>query len=48
MKNNHTQIFEDNQRDLEMATEKLSEYLERDISCSAVADMKVFVQDKSR
>lgn len=47
-KNNHTQIFEDNQRDLEMATEKLSEYLERDISCSSVADMKVFVQDKSR
>ena len=47
-KNNHTQIFEDNQRDLEMATEKLSEFLERDISHSVVTDMKVFVQDKSR
>jgi len=47
-KNNHTEIFQDNQRDLEMATEKLSEYLEREISHATAADMKVLVQDKSR
>lgn len=47
-KNNHTLIFEDNQRDLEMATETLSEYLERDISHSTISDMKIFVQDKSK
>lgn len=47
-KNNHTLIFEDNQRDLEMATETLSEYLERDITSSAIGDMKIFVQDKTK
>ena len=47
-KNNHTELFQDNQRDLEMATEKLSEYLERDISHATIADIKVLVQDKSR
>lgn len=47
-KNNHTLIFEDNQRDLEMATETLSEYLERDITSSTINDMKIFVQDKTK
>ena len=47
-KNNHTLIFEENQRDLEMATETLSEFLERDITSSAVHDMKIFVQDKTK
>lgn len=47
-KNNHTLIFEDNQRDLEMATETLSEYLERDITSSSINDMKIYVQDKSK
>ena len=47
-KNNHTLIFEDNQRDLEMATEMLSEYLERDITSSTINDMKIYVQDKTK
>lgn len=46
--NNHTLIFEENQRDLEMATEKLSEYLERDITKDSLANMKIFVQDKTK
>lgn len=48
LKNNHTLIFEDNQRDLEMATETLSEYLERDITSNTIADIKIFVQDKAK
>lgn len=50
-KNNHSQIFEDNQKDLEMATETLSEYLERDIDSDeipTVQDIKQKVQDKYR
>jgi len=47
-KNNHSYIFEDNQRDLEMATEMLSEYLERDLSKDSLSDMKIFVQDKTK
>jgi len=47
-KNNQCHIFEDNQRDLETATELLSEYLERDISAANLADIKQKVQDKSR
>ena len=47
-KNNHTLIFEDNQSDLEMATELLSEYLERDITKDSIANIKVFVQDKTK
>lgn len=31
VQNNQSMIFEDNQRDLELATEQLSEYLEREI-----------------
>lgn len=45
--NNQTLIFEDNQRDLELATEHLSEYLERDIYKSAPESLKLKVNDKS-
>ncbi|ODM87368.1 Protein ariadne-1, partial [Orchesella cincta] len=47
-KTNQSVIFEDNQRDLESATEKLSEYLERDITSENLADIKQKVQDKYR
>ncbi|KAF6211188.1 hypothetical protein GE061_014303 [Apolygus lucorum] len=47
-KNNQSTIFEDNQRDLETATETLSEYLERDITSENLADIKQKVQDKYR
>lgn len=47
-KNNQSVIFEDNQRDLESATEKLSEYLERDITQANLLDIKQKVQDKYR
>ncbi|KAG1680888.1 E3 ubiquitin-protein ligase arih1l [Nymphon striatum] len=47
-KNNQSAIFEDNQRDLESATETLSEYLERDITSENIVDIKQKVQDKNR
>jgi len=47
-RNNHSIIFEDNQKDLENATEQLSEYLERDITSDILVDIKQKVQDKSR
>ncbi|XP_046860422.1 E3 ubiquitin-protein ligase arih1-like isoform X2 [Xenia sp. Carnegie-2017] len=47
-KNNQAVIFEDNQKDLEMATETLSEYLERDISSENLSCIKQKVQDKYR
>lgn len=47
-KTNQSIIFEDNQRDLENATETLSEYLERDITSENIKDMKRSVQDKYR
>lgn len=47
-KNNQSVIFEDNQKDLESATECLSEYLERDITSENLADIKQKVQDKYR
>ncbi|XP_076443891.1 E3 ubiquitin-protein ligase arih1-like [Babylonia areolata] len=47
-KNNQSIIFEDNQKDLENATEQLSEYLERDISSDMLQDIKQKVQDKYR
>ena len=40
--------FQDNQKDLESATEQLSEYLERDISAENLVDIKQKVQDKYR
>ncbi|GFO21343.1 E3 ubiquitin-protein ligase arih1 [Plakobranchus ocellatus] len=47
-KNNQSIIFEDNQKDLENATEQLSEYLEREISSEVLHDIKQKVQDKYR
>lgn len=47
-KNNQSLIFEANQKDLESATETLSEYLERDITSENLADIKQKVQDKYR
>lgn len=47
-KNNQSLIFESNQNDLEMATECLSGYLERNITKENLTDFKQKVQDKSR
>ena len=47
-KNNQSVIFEENQKDVESATEILSEYLERDITQENLADIKQKVQDKYR
>lgn len=47
-KTNQSIIFENNQNDLETATECLSEYLERDITKENLTDIKQRVQDKSR
>ncbi|CAG5099484.1 Similar to arih1: E3 ubiquitin-protein ligase arih1 (Xenopus laevis) [Cotesia congregata] len=47
-KNNQSVIFEENQKDLEGATELLSEYLERNITSENLADIKQKVQDKYR
>ena len=41
-------FFQDNQKDLEQATETLSEYLERDICAANLVDIKQKVQDKYR
>jgi len=41
-------VWQDNQKDLENATEQLSEYLERDITSDMLADIKQKVQDKTR
>lgn len=41
-------IFQDNQSDLENATEQLSEYLERDITQENLLGIKQKVQDKYR
>lgn len=41
-------LIQDNQKDLEMATETLSEYLERDITSECLSDIKQKVQDKYR
>jgi hypothetical protein len=41
-------FFQANQKDLETATETLSEYLERDISAENLVDIKQKVQDKYR
>ncbi|XP_072399910.1 E3 ubiquitin-protein ligase ariadne-1-like isoform X1 [Diabrotica undecimpunctata] len=47
-KNNQSVIFEDNQKDLERATELLSEYLERDITHENLIEKKTQVQDTYR
>ena len=41
-------LLQENQKDLEHATEQLSEYLERDITSDMLADIKQKVQDKYR
>ena len=41
-------VLQDNQKDLENATEQLSEYLERDITDDMLIDIKQKVQDKYR
>ncbi|KAI8886271.1 hypothetical protein K501DRAFT_322001 [Backusella circina FSU 941] len=46
-KSNHTELFEDNQRDLEMATEQLSELLEKKIEPESIAELRQIVLDKS-
>ncbi|EGT55876.1 hypothetical protein CAEBREN_30176 [Caenorhabditis brenneri] len=45
-KNNHSLIFESNQKDLEMATETLSGYLEQDLQTEDLSKLKQNVQDK--
>ena len=40
--------LQENQKDLEQSTEKLSEYLEREISADNLVDIKQKVQDKYR
>ncbi|VDK48649.1 unnamed protein product [Anisakis simplex] len=47
-KDNQSVIFEDNQRDLELATEQLSEFLERDLNQENLVTLKQKVQDKYR
>ena len=42
-----TEIFEANQSDLERATEKLSEFLERDINNDNLMELKQKVMDQS-
>ncbi|OAD00979.1 hypothetical protein MUCCIDRAFT_43025 [Mucor lusitanicus CBS 277.49] len=46
-KDNQKTIFEDNQRDLEVATEQLSELLETPIQSENIADLRKRVLDKS-
>jgi ariadne-1 len=46
-RNNQTEIFEDNQKDLEMAVENLSEMFERPVSELADAGLKVEIMDKT-
>ena len=44
---NMTELFEDNQRDLEMATEQLSELLEQPFTPESIPELKAKVLDKS-
>lgn len=46
-KNNLTEIFEDNQRDLELAVENLSEMFEKPITDLAESKLKVDIMDKT-
>lgn len=47
-RDNHAEIFEGNQRDLEMATEQLSHFLERDLENENLVTLKQKVQDNYR
>lgn len=44
-KNNQVEIFEDNQSDLESAVERLSGYLEQEITTDNIVDLKKNIQD---
>ncbi|CAG8635575.1 28801_t:CDS:2, partial [Dentiscutata erythropus] len=46
-RNNQTEIFEDNQRDLEMAVEQLSELLEKPIEPEKIGELKEQVLNKT-
>ncbi|KAI8908499.1 hypothetical protein EDD86DRAFT_207829, partial [Gorgonomyces haynaldii] len=46
-RNNHTELFEDNQRDLEMAVEHLSELLENPLDPTKIHETKQLVLDKT-
>ncbi|KAI9266423.1 hypothetical protein EDC94DRAFT_603675 [Helicostylum pulchrum] len=46
-KTNATALFEDNQRDLEMATEQLSELLEKPLQSDEIPNLRQVVLDKS-
>jgi ariadne-1 len=46
-RNNMTQLFEDNQRDLEMAVESLSELLENPLTPEAIPELRKHVLDKT-
>ncbi|KAL1925647.1 uncharacterized protein VTP21DRAFT_530 [Calcarisporiella thermophila] len=46
-KDNMTELFEDNQRDLELATEQLSELLEQPIDRERIIELKQSVLDKA-
>ncbi|CAJ0578310.1 unnamed protein product, partial [Mesorhabditis spiculigera] len=48
VRDNQAAIFEDNQKDLEMATEELSGYLEGELQSTNLQDLKRQVQDKYR
>ncbi|VDO97102.1 unnamed protein product [Soboliphyme baturini] len=48
LRSNQSIIFEDNQQDLELATEQLSEFLERDLAKENLVTLKQKVQDKYR
>lgn len=45
-KNNQVEIFEDNQSDLESAVERLSGYLEQEITTDNIVDLKKNIQDE--
>ncbi|CAL2034270.1 unnamed protein product [Caenorhabditis brenneri] len=47
-KSNHPEMFENNQRDLEMATEQLSGFLERDLENEDLVTLKQKVQDLTK
>jgi len=48
-RNNQSEIFEDNQRDLEVTVERLSEYLERDLAeVTDIKDLKTKILDISK
>lgn len=44
---NETELFKDNQRDLEMATEQLSGLLDQPLEVGKIADLRQAILDKS-